>query len=240
MKNIIERLFVEPFQNFYENILQYLTNIMSFAVIFLAGLLLALILKLMALHFFRLIKVDALSERAGVTEMLGKGGIREPVSSLVSRLVGWITIAVFFIIALSALAVPEVEHLLRTFFLYLPNVVAAVVILFVGYLLSNFLGRASLIAAVNADIRGSRIIGRLVKLGVFLLAVTMALEQLGLGKDTIIVTFAIIFGGVVLALSLAFGIGGQEAARKFLEKKFNEEEHVAEGEQDKDDEITHV
>jgi hypothetical protein len=128
--------------------------------------------------------------------------------------------------------VPAIERLLERLFLYLPNLFVAIIILLIGYLLSNFFGRAALIASVNAGLKASRLIGRFVKLTIFLLAATMALEQLGIGKETIIITFAIVFGGIVLALSIAFGLGGRHMAKEYLEKKVKGEE--------KKDEISHL
>jgi hypothetical protein len=75
-------------------------------------------------------------------------------------------------------------------------------------------------------------IGRFVKYLVFVLAATMALEQLGIGRDTVIITFSLIFGGIVLAMAIAFGLGGKDIAREYLEKKVKGEE--------KKDEISHL
>ncbi|MBM4135525.1 MAG: hypothetical protein FJ241_01685 [Nitrospira sp.] len=101
-----------------------------------------------------------------------------------------------------------------------------------GYLLSNFLSRDALIAAVNAGLKLSGLIGRFVELIIFLLAVTMALEQLDIGRGTIVIAFAIIFGGIVLALAIAFGLGGRDIAKEYLEKKIRGEE--------KKDDISHL
>ena len=143
-----------------------------------------------------------------------------------------LTLFTFIFLSLSALKIPSVEQLLEKFFLYLPNVFVAVLIIFFGYLLSNFLGRTALIASVNAGFKISGLLGKTVKLAVFLLAVTMALEQLGIGKETIVIAFAIIFGGIVLALSIAFGLGGRDIAKEYLEKKLRGEE--------KGDDISHL
>jgi hypothetical protein len=136
------------------------------------------------------------------------------------------------IISLRALDMPSVEQLLERLFLYLPNVFVAALVLFFGYMLSNFLGRAALIASVNAGMKISGMIGELVRLTVFLLSITMSLEQLGIGSETIIIAFAIIFGGAVMALSIAFGLGGRDIAKEYLEKKLRGEE--------KEDEISHL
>lgn len=232
MNDFLRRLIIEPFDKFFEKVLHFLPMLLSSVLIFITGLILGLILKTVFLRFFRTIKLDKYSERSGLVEMFKKGGISKPLSLIISRLIGWLTVISFLIISLNSLDIPAVELILERFILYLPNIFVAAVTLFLGYLLSNFLGRASLVAAVNAGINLSGLIGKLVKLTVFLLAVTMALEQLGIGRGTIVITFAIIFGGVVLALAIAFGLGGRDIAKEYIEKKIKGEE--------KKDDIEHL
>jgi len=210
---------IEPFERFFEKVLQFLPDFLSAILIFTLGIVLGFILRAVSLRLFRTIKLDKFSERSGVVEIIQKGGIREPVSLILSRIIGWLTIISFSILSLYSLEVPAIGQILERFLLYLPNVFVAAVILFFGYFLSNFLGRAALIASVNAGFKASGLMGKFVKLTIFLLAATMALEQLGIGKETIIIAFAIIFGGIVLALAIAFGLGGRNLAKKYLEKK---------------------
>ena len=178
------------------------------------------------------LKIDTLSERLGVAQLLQRSGIKDSVSRLIGRVVYWVVLISFVIMGLSALRMPAVEDLLSKFLLYLPNVIVSEVVVVFGYLLGNFLGRAALIAAVNAGLAISGLLGRLVKFTVFIIAATMALELLGIGKDTVLIAFAIVFGGVVLALSIAFGIGGKDAAKEYIEKTFKEKK--------KEDDIQHI
>jgi small-conductance mechanosensitive channel len=232
MNSFLQKVIIEPFNRFFERLLHFLPNVLSSILIFVTGIVLGFFLKAIFLRFFRAIRLDKLSERSGVVEMLQKGGIKEPTSLILSKLIGWLTVISFTILSFRSLNVPAIDRILEKFILYLPNVFVAVVILFFGYLLSNFLGQAALIAAVNAGIKLSGLIGRLVKLTVFILALIMALEQLGIGRKTIVITYAIIFGGVVLALAIAFGLGGKDIAKEYLEKKIKGEE--------KKDEISHL
>lgn len=127
--------------------------------------------------------------------------------------------------AVRALQMPTIERLFERFLLYLPHVFVAAMILLFGYILSNFFGRAALIASVNAGIKVSGLIGKFVKFTVFMLDATMALEQLGIGRETVIIAFAIVFGGIVFALAIAFGLGGKDMAKDYMEKRlFKEEE----------------
>jgi len=223
---------IEPFERFFEKVLQFLPDFFSAILIFAFGIVLGFILRAISLRLFRTIKLDKFSERLGVIELLRKGGIKDSVSVLLAKVIGWITIVIFAVISMRELEIPTVERLFESFLLYLPNVFVAALILLFGYLLGNFFGRAALIASVNAGIKISGLIGRFVKFTVFILSGTMALEQLGIARGTIIISFAIIFGGIVLALAIAFGLGGRDIAKEYLEKKVKGEE--------KKDEINHL
>ena len=107
----------------------------------------------------------------------------------------------------------------------LVEVLIALAILVPAYLLGNFLGRTALIAAVNAGMRISGLVGNAVKYLIYLLGVSMALEQLGIGRESVLVSFGIVFSGVVLALAIAFGLGGKDVAKEFLERKLGEKPH---------------
>ena len=232
MNNFLQRVIIEPSERFFEKALQFLPDFFSAILIFTLGIVLGFILRAISLRLFRTIKLDKFSERLGVIELLRKGGIKDSVSVLLAKVIGWITIVIFAVISMRELEIPTVERLFESFLLYLPNVFVAALILLFGYLLGNFFGRAALIASVNAGIKISGLIGRFVKFTVFILSGTMALEQLGIARGTIIISFAIIFGGIVLALAIAFGLGGRDIAKEYLEKKVKGEE--------KKDEINHL
>jgi hypothetical protein len=232
MSEFLSKWIVEPFDKFFEKVLHFLPMLLSSFLIFIMGLAIGLILKNIFLRIFRAVKLDKFSETSGLVELLHKGGIKEPISQIIARFIGWLTIISFLIVALNSLDIPAVEQILEQFILYLPNIFVAAIILLLGYLLSNFFGRAALVASVNAGIKLSGLIGKIVKLSVFLLALTMALEQLGIGRGTIVIAFSIILGGVVIALAIAFGLGGKDIAREYLEKKIKGEE--------KKDDISHL
>jgi len=234
MGNFLQRIAIEPFERFFDKVVQFLPNFLTALLILIMGVVLGVIIKGIFLRLFKAIGLDSVSERSGVIELLRKGGIKDSVSVLLAKVAGWITVVVFAVISMRELKIPTVERLFESFLLYLPNVFVAALILLLGYLLGNFFGRAALIASVNAGLKASGLIGRFVKLTIFLLAGTMALEQLGIGRGTIIIAFAIVFGGVVLALAIAFGLGGRDLAREYLEKKIKKE-----ADQEKD-EITHI
>lgn len=232
MEKTFRETVIGPLQEFYRNVLDFLPNLLTSLVILILGVAIAVVLKKIFTRLFRAIKLDKLSEKFGISDIFMKWGLKESISSLFLRVIGWLIIFTFLIISLRTLNVPTIERFLEELFLYLPNVFIAIMILFVGYLLSNFLGQTALITSVNAGLRISGVIGKFVKFTVFFLAITMALEQLGIGKETVLIAFAIVFGGVVLALAIAFGAGGKDAAKDYMDKMLKGE--------DKKDDIHHL
>jgi len=109
-------------------------------------------------------------------------------------------------------------------------VFVAILILFLGVAIANFLSRAALLAAVNAGYASARILSWSIRFVIWILAITMTLEELGLARQTVIAAFSIIFGATMLGLAIAFGLGGQELARKFLEKYLGEPKKTADKE----------
>jgi len=232
MEKTFRETVIGPLQEFYRNVLDFLPNLLTSLVILILGVAIAVVLKKIFTRLFRAIKLDKLSEKFGISDIFIKWGLKESISSLFLRVIGWLIIFTFLIISLRTLNVPTIERFLEELFLYLPNVFIAIMILFVGYLLSNFLGQTALITSVNAGLRISGVIGKFVKFTVFFLAITMALEQLGIGKETVLIAFAIVFGGVVLAFAIAFGAGGKDAAKDYMDKMLKGE--------DKKDDIHHL
>lgn len=230
--NIYEAAITEPFQKFYEKLILFLPNFLVSILILIVGLVFGFILKNLFARIFRIIGLDKIADRSGAAELMKKGGLKDTLSVLLARLIGWFTVIIFASISMNALNVPAVEILLERFFLYLPNIFVAAMILLFGYLSGNFFGRTVLIAAVNAGVKSSNLLGKFVTYLIIILSATMALEQLGIGKGTIVIAFAIIFGGVVLAFAIAFGLGGRDAAKEYLERKMRGEE--------KRDDIEHI
>jgi small-conductance mechanosensitive channel len=215
-------LLLEPLQRFIKNITGFLPYLLISIILIILGFLVAWLLRKIVIRVAQLLSIDRLSEKLGLSQVLEKSRIGQTLSGLIGSAVYWVVLLTFIIMGLDSLKIPAVAELMTEFWLYLPNIIIACVIVIAGYLLGNFLGRAALIAAVNAGFAVSGLVSKFVKFTVFIMAATMALELLGIGKDTVLVAFAIIFGGVVLALSIAFGLGGRDAAKEYMEKILKE------------------
>lgn len=121
-------------------------------------------LKKAALKFIPLVKVDHFVERIGITTVLAQGGIKDSPTNLAGRILFRFVVIVFSTVALSTLDVAAIETLLAKFFLYLPNIFLALLIVIAGFTLSDFMETAVLVASVSAGIQFSGFLGKGVKI----------------------------------------------------------------------------
>jgi hypothetical protein len=171
------------------------------------------------LLFAKVTNLDSWSDRMGFTSLLRKGDLWKKPSETLGSLFFWFLFLAVTMASLRALRLQILDHLVAQFFLYLPRVFSVLLILFFGYILTGFIGRAVLIAAVNSGYRYAKIIAETVKTLLLVLILAMTLEQLQVAPGIVVAAFSIIFGGIVLGLAIAFGVGGIDAARKMIEKE---------------------
>jgi hypothetical protein len=140
---------------------------------------------------------------------------------LVTRAVAWTIMLIGFLIGVSAFDGELPSQLALRLFDYLPDVLAAIVVLVAGGVIARFLARSVLIGAVNLNLQYARLLSVGVKWLVTVLAATIAIEHLGIGGGIIRLAFGILFGGIVLALALAVGLGSKELVSRSLERETN-------------------
>ena len=158
------------------------------------------LLKKILRSILHLTKLDRISEEAGASHVLRKAALPS-MSEFLSRSLFWVTLLGFMLLGVSVLQIPELQEQISRLFQLLPQMFVAILILFVGVLAANFLSRAALLTAVNAGYRSPRLWSGLVRFVIWILAISMALEQMGLARQTVVAAFSIVFGAVMLALA---------------------------------------
>lgn len=236
MGDLLVRSLETTFTSLIEMVTQFLPRLLAMVIIVVIGGIVAWILKVIVRRILVFFRFDQISETAGFTQMLAKAAMPSP-ADLVSSLVFWVVWISFMLFGLNALEITPLQEEISRFFFFLPQIFVALLILFVGVLIGNFLGRATLLAAVNVNAPSPRLLSSVVRFLIIAIAVTMALERIGLGRGVVVIAFTIAFGAVMLGLALAFGLGGRDAARRLLEKKFLESGKKSEEEED---DISHL
>jgi hypothetical protein len=210
----------------------FLPRLLAMLIIALLGWVVAYVLKVILRGILRIAKFDKLSDNAGATQLLNKAALPSS-SELLSRVVFWVVWLGFILLGVQVLGIVGLQEYIARFFLFLPRLFVALFIVFFGLVAASFFSRAALLAAVNAEFPSPRMLATSIRSIIIVFAVSMAFEQLGLAEKTILVAFAIAFGALMLGLAIAFGMGGRDLARQFLERRF-----LKEREEQKQDELS--
>ena len=232
MQEIIVSELTQAFQQMARDIAHYLPRLIVMLIIALIGWVIAYLLKIFIRSLLRLTKFSKLSENAGATLLLHQAAL--PTSTeLVSRFVFWVAWVGFVLLGVSVLGIAGLQEYISRFFLFLPRLFVALVILFFGFVAASFVSRAVLLAAVNANFRSSRMLSAAIRILISIFTLSMVFEVLGVAQQTMLIAFATVFGAAMLGLAIAFGLGGKDLAREFLEKR------LADGnKEEKEDELS--
>ena len=195
----------------------------------LAGWALAVVVRRLTVRLLQVVDLDGRCARQGVTATLGRAGIRRSPSQLIGRLVFLVIFAIGLLMAIEALEVPAAVGLAPVVIKFLPNVLIAALVMTIGWLLANFLAEALLIFIVNAQLAGGPVMAGALRWLVLLFTASVALTQLGIAREMVLLVFGILFGGTVLGLALAFGLGGRGLAQEVLESWLRKRERNADG-----------
>ncbi len=215
MKDFLN-LILEPLEEILRKFADFLPNLLAMLVILIIGSLLVRLLRAILVRILRAIDFDSWSDRMGVTSILRKGDLWSKPSLALGSLFYWALIIVVLMTGMSALKVHAIDQLVDQFFLYLPRAFSAVVILVVGYVLAGFVSRAVLIAAVNSGYHYAKLLAKALRLLLTVMILAMVLEELKVAPGIVLAAFSILFGGIVIALAIAFGVGGIDAARRII------------------------
>jgi hypothetical protein len=218
MREIIVSELTQAFQQMGRDVAHYLPRLIVMLIIVLIGWVIAYLLKLIVRSLLRLTKFSKLSENAGATQLLHQAALPSS-TELAGRFVFWVAWIGFVLLGVSVLGIAALQDYISRFFFFLPRLFVALVILFFGLVGASFFSRAALLAAVNANFRSSRLLSAAVRSIIIIFALSMAFEVVGVAEETMLIAFATVFGAAMLGLAIAFGLGGQELARKFLEKR---------------------
>jgi hypothetical protein len=235
MSDAVMKDLTQVLGNFHDMATHFLPRLLVMLIIIVIGWGVAALLKIIFRRVLMLVKFNALYENVGATQLFLKADLPPP-SEMVGRFVFWVVWVAFIMLGISALGLTPLQEQISKFFSYIPQLFVALLILFFGLLMANFVSRAVLLALVNADVPSARLLSNAARFFILVLTAVMALDQIALAKNVVLTAFAIAFGAVMFGLAIAFGLGGKEVARRILEKQFSEEK----GEKEKEDEISHL
>ena len=221
--------FGERVQSSFAQFWEYVPALLGALVILFAGYLFAKLIEKGTDRMLRKIRLNQLLERGGVMEAVERSGTQMNPTRILANLVFWLVMFAVLLLAASAIGLESLTNVFNELVSYIPSVIAAIVIVLVGIVLGSFVG--GLIMASAGGIVGGATLARVGRGGVLVLAVFMALQELGVATEIVTTAFAILFGAVALALALSFGLGNRELAgevtREWYERFRAERDRVA-------------
>lgn len=213
-------LLVDSLRSFGRDLIAILPRLLAALALVVVGWVVARIARRLTVRALRLARIDVAAEKAGVEDFLVQGGVRMTTVTIVGNLVYWAINLVVLLAALSALGVTTAGELFNRMVLFIPNVIAAVVVLIFGALLAQFIGTLVFTYLSNVGVSGAAAIAAIARWAVIVFVLAISLEQLRIGGHILVSAFQIAFGAFCLALALAFGLGGREWAARILDTFF--------------------
>lgn len=209
----------QSFQDLWYGVINFVPNLLVAVIIFVIGWIVGSVLGRVISQAVKSLKVDNALRGAGLEEAFGRAGFELNSGGFLGSLVKWFVIIVFLVASLDVLGLTQVNTFLQeVVLLYLPQVIVAVLILLVAAVIAEVMQKLVIGGAKAAHMRNSNFLGNVTKWAIWVFAILAALFQLGVASAFVQTLFTGIIVAIALALGLSFGLGGQDAAAKYIEK----------------------
>lgn len=211
-------LILQSLETTWRQVAAVTPRILVAIVLLTLGWLAARAAQRITVRLLRLLRLDVAAEHTGVEDFLVRGGVRFTAVTLIGQVVYWGLMLIFALAVFNVLGLALAPALVDRLGDYVPNVVAALVILVFGMVFARFVRGLVDAYLTNVGVKGSRNIAFLVQGALLTFVGILALEQLDIDIRLLTSAFQLAFGGLCLALALAFGLGGRAWAEALLER----------------------
>jgi small-conductance mechanosensitive channel len=211
---------VQPLQNALSTFLSFLPQLVGAIVILIIGYIVAKVLQAVVGRVLQAIGFDGWMEKGGIKQFFDRAQTNYTPATIIGMLVFWFVFIIALTMAADALGIPQVSAVLGQLIAFIPNIIAAILILILAALLANF------VSGIVRGATGSNVLASVAQYAIIVYAAFAALTQLGIAVQLTANTFLILLGGVALAAALAFGIGGREVAREIIQKAYDRSNEV--------------
>jgi len=212
--------------NLFYGLGSYLPNLIVALIIFVVGWLIGVGVGRVVKQVVDALRIDQALKPTGIERVLSRAGFQLSSGKFLGTLVEWFFIVVFLVASLQVLGLTQVNEFLSTVVLgYLPQVIVAVLILLVAAVISEAAERVVTGSARAASVQAAGFLGKVTRYAIWIFALMAALTQLNVATGLIQALFQGIIIAASLAIGLAFGLGGQASAARYLEHLQSEIKH---------------
>lgn len=209
---------VASLQNLWAVVLVFLPSLIVALIVVIVGWVVAAALGRVVWQIVAAVHADQLFEKLNFKKPLERAGLKLNTGKFLGELVKWFLILVFFMAAADILGLTEVTSFLQLVISYIPNIIVAVLILLAGAAFANFMQKLVRAGADSAELSHAGFVGSIAKWSILVFALFAAMDQLGVARTFIVTLLQGFVAMIAIAGGLAFGLGGQNAARSFLDK----------------------
>lgn len=206
------------FKNLWLGVIGFVPNLVIAIIVVLVGWGIGVLFGRVVSQIIKALKVDEALRRASVEDFLNRGGINLNAGAFLGGLVKWFIMLVFLIAAFDILHLSQVTVFLRDILDYLPQVIVAVLILIAAGIVADAMKKVVLSSAMTAEVDSAPFLATVTKWVIWIFAILVALSQLGIASGFVQTIFTGLVVALSLGLGLSFGLGGQEAASRVIEK----------------------
>jgi hypothetical protein len=210
-------MFLTSLNQFWVQIVNFVPKLLAVLVILFFGWIVAKLVRGGVKRLLELMQFDQFAQKSGLEAFMNSGSFNVTLSGIISQVIYWLVILLFVITGANALELTAVALLLQQLAGYLPHIIVAILVIVFGTLLARFINRLVFAWLHSIKFEHALAVSTSAEYGIQILAIFIALEQLGIGMQLIHSLFVIIFGAVFLALAIAFGLGGKEWAARFID-----------------------
>jgi hypothetical protein len=211
-------MLVDAAQEFLHQTAAFLPRLLLALFVVAAGWLFAKVVRFTVERALRAVNFNVLTERAGTDNFLRQAGMRGDTTTLFGLVAFWLVMLASLIIAFNGLGLNYITDLLGRAVLFAPKLLVAMLLVVFGSYCARFVGNAVHAYCVDAGISDANLLSRLVRYVIMTLVVMIALVQVEIAGDMLERTLLIILAGIMLALALAFGLGGKDWAATLLQR----------------------
>jgi len=210
---------VTSFQNVWTEIISYVPNILVSIIVFVVGWVVAVVVGKWIAQLLRGLKIDRALASVGVDEIVSRAGYRLDSGAFVGGLVRVFVIVIFLVAALDVLKLSQINVFLYQVVLgYIPNVIAAALILLLAAIIADALQKAVVASAKAAGTGYADLLGGITRWSIWIFAILAAFNQLDIGAIFAQTLFTGLVAMLAIAGGLSFGLGGKDAAARYIEK----------------------
>ncbi len=204
---------LQAFMNLVDTVVVATPKVLVGLVLLVGALLVAKLIERVLGYLLTKVRFDQLVGKAGIDQAFQRLGIRQQLTVLIPRLVYFLVLLLLAQTAVEALGLVAIGNAIDSFFGYLPNIVAAMLLLLLGSTVGQFAGQTVAQSAESAGLDFAPALGKFVSVGILFVCAMMAIAQLRIDTEIVRIVTTLVLGGAALAFGLSFGLGTRDIVR---------------------------